>query len=447
VRRTDLAPTLTASGLVESAKRTVIECQLENITVGVQGQRLAAGGASVLIDLVPEGTLVKRGDVLATLDSSDYEELLRVQRIAVERAKADKLGAELDSEIAKLAVREFRDGTMKETLEDFQAAITLARADLERAADRLDWSLRMKGKGYVAANVVSSDAFRKAQVALSLQQEEAAYALYRKYTAPKTIFELEGAVQGAEAVLQYQTLRTQRQLDRLAALERQVERCTIRAPHDGFVIYANDTRREVYIEAGMPVRQNQKLFYLPDLDDMEVVAMLHESIVEEVRPGMRARVQVEGMPDRLIEGQVSAVAPLAISEWRTDVRYFSGTVKLKAIPAGLRPGMTARVEIARPRRQHVLAVPSEAVTSDDGHDLCLVVHDEGLERREVRLGEVTGELTEVTAGLREGEQVVLNPRLEDEDLVDPSAPDPGDVAFAEGASDPASPAGAIAASH
>ncbi len=64
----------------------------------------------------------------------------------------------------------------------------------------------------------------------------------------------------------------QRQIDRLAMLERQVEACTIRAPHDGFVIHANDARRQIVIEEGMPVRQRQPLFYLPDLKDMEIVA-------------------------------------------------------------------------------------------------------------------------------------------------------------------------------
>ena len=42
---------------------------------------------------------------------------------------------------------------------------------------------------------------------------------------------------------------------------------------------------QLFIEPGMPVRQRQQLFYLPDLNDMEVVAMLHESIVDQVNPG------------------------------------------------------------------------------------------------------------------------------------------------------------------
>ncbi len=133
-------------------------------------------------------------------------------------------------EIAQLAVREFQEGTVRETIEDFEGKIFLARSELERAIDRLNWSRRMNKKGYVPAATVTSDLFRKDQMALALTQQESAYALFKKFTAPKTVRELEGAVQGARATLEYQDLRLQRQLDRLATLEKQVENCTIRAP-------------------------------------------------------------------------------------------------------------------------------------------------------------------------------------------------------------------------
>ena len=56
-----------------------------------------------------------------------------------------------------------------------------------------------------------------------------------------------------------------------------MELCTIRAPHDGFVIYANDQRRDIRIEEGMYVRQKQDLMYLPDLNEMEVVDLIFTS--------------------------------------------------------------------------------------------------------------------------------------------------------------------------
>jgi HlyD family secretion protein len=421
VRRADLFPTLTASGRVESSKRTVIECQLENIAVGVRGQSLAGGGASVLLSVIPEGSLVKQGDVLAVLDSSDYEEMLRVQRITVERAAADHLQAELNVDIAKLALREFVEGTAQETIQDFEGNVLLARAELERATERLKWCRRMEDKGYLPAAVRSSESYRKEQVAQSLARQESAYALFKKFTMPKTKMVLKGAQSAAQSILDYQGLRLHRQRTRLALLEKQVENCTIRAPHDGYVIYANNSARQIVIEPGLPVRQRQPLFYLPDLNEMEVVTMLHESIVDKVAPEMRAHVQVEGIGNRRIEGHVTSVAPISTLNWFADVTYFEGIVKLEHVPGGLKPGMTAEVEIAMPRRMNVLAVPSEAILIENGHDVCVVVHDDSLERREVKLGNVTRDLAEVTEGLSEGEQVVLNPSPDDGDLENASA--------------------------
>jgi HlyD family secretion protein len=282
----------------------------------------------------------------------------------------------------------------------------------------------MKAKGYVSASTVASDEYAAAQLELTLQREEGELDVFRRFTVPRTLRELEGEILGARANLDYLTLRARRHLERLETLQRQVDLCTIRAPHDGYVIHANDARRSILIEEGMPVRQNQTLFYLPDLDDMEVVALLNESIVEEVKVGMTASVQVEGIPHRFMRGRVTKVAQLAVPDWRSDVRYFEGTVKLEDPLPGLKPGMSAQVEVQMARRQDVLAVPSEAITMADGQDVCFVVRGEDLERRPVKLGRVTLEMTEITHGLQEGEQVVLKPRPEDLEDEEPSEPAP-----------------------
>ncbi len=61
---------------------------------------------------------------------------------------------------------------------------------------------------------------------------------------------------------------------------------------------------------------------------------------------MRATVQIEGLNDRRIEGHVTKIAAMATLNYRSDVKYFEGIVKLENVPDGLRPGMTAEVEIA-----------------------------------------------------------------------------------------------------
>jgi HlyD family secretion protein len=107
---------------------------------------------------------------------------------------------------------------------------------------------------------------------------------------------------------------------------------------------------------------------------------------------------------------------MATPNYRSDVKYFEGIVKLDNVPEGLRPGMSAEVKISLPRVENVLAVPSEAIRFEHGHEFCFVVHEDGLERREVMLGQVTSDLSEVTEGLEEGEEVVINPPKEDLEL-------------------------------
>jgi HlyD family secretion protein len=166
VSRTDLYPMLNASGRLESAKKTVVRCELENLAGAAAG-----GGSSTILTVLPEGTSVKRGDVLATLDASTYEEMLRQQIITVEQAKASHLQAQLNHEISLLAVREFRDGTVQETIKGMEGAIALARSDLSRGGDHLTWTRRMNEKGYASPAQIVSEQHTVSQLELSLQKQ------------------------------------------------------------------------------------------------------------------------------------------------------------------------------------------------------------------------------------------------------------------------------------
>ena len=183
VQRTDLYPALTASGRIESSQRTVVQCELENITIGVLGERLYAGGSSVLLDIIPDGSMVHKGDVLAVLDASEYDELLRQQKMTVERSRADFRQAELDYEITKLALREFRDGSMAEAIKDFEGSVALAESELVQIKDRLEWVRRMKAKGYAPSVQVTNEEFNHTRALFNLSQERAAYELYTRWMA------------------------------------------------------------------------------------------------------------------------------------------------------------------------------------------------------------------------------------------------------------------------
>jgi HlyD family secretion protein len=409
VRRGDLFVSVTASGRIESSEQTSIDCELESLEAGVRGQRLYAGGASTLIYLIPDGSMVKKGDVLCKLDSSEYEELVRQQEMTVERAKADHLQTELDLAVARMAVQEFRDGLKLSTLKELDGRIALAKSELERASDHRSWTERMLIKGYVSRSQASADAVSERRAAFNLEQAQLSADVFKRYEVPGTMRILENAVLSCEASMRYQDARLERHTNRLKSFKRQVENCTIRAPHDGFLIHANDPRRHRYIEEGMAVYQHQTLFYLPDLAKMEVSAMLHESVVDKVKEGMRAKIQIESLPHHTLEGHVTSVARLPLVNFFSEVTYYVGLIKIDNIPRGLLPGMSAEVKIATDRRSDVLTVPPAAVTVEGGREVCYVAEEDGLERREVKLGQLTEDRLEVTEGLEEGEHVVLEP--------------------------------------
>jgi HlyD family secretion protein len=165
---------------------------------------------------------------------------------------------------------------------------------------------------------------------------------------------------------------------------------------------------------------------------MEVVTMLHESIVDRVSPGIPASISLEGAPGAEIKGRVTSISPIPVFDYRSDVRYFEAVVKIDSMSrTGLKPGMTAQVDLFLTPRPNVLAVPIEAVAKVEGEDFCYVAHDDRLERRKIELGQSTTDLLEIADGLEEGEQVVLNPVLAEVDA---------DVPEEEGlASKPATP--------
>lgn len=409
VRRSDLWVTVTAGGTVGSSNETIIECELQTMDSGVQGRRLVGGGSSTILTVVPEGTLVKKGDVLCTLDSSMYEELLRQQEMTVERCKADHHQTQLDVEVAQMAVHEYKEGILLSEGKSLKGRIALAKSELERASDRLAWSRRMLSKQYLPVAQVSAEALAERRASLVLEMSHVAADVFHRFEAPRAINELENQVLSAQAIFSYQTLRLRRNLDRLESIRKQVERCTIRAPHDGFVIYFTNRMRPILIEPGITVYQKQPLFTLPDLSRMQISTLLHESVVKEVRDGMRAKIRVEGLSSHVLEGYITSIANLPTRNWFSEVPYYVAGIKIDSPPKGLLPGMTAEVQISTDRKSEVLTIPAEALSIEDGHEVCYVADGDGFERREVEVGQATRDELEVTRGLSEGEEVVLDP--------------------------------------
>lgn len=444
VLRTSLASTVKVPGDVDSSEKTLIECEIEAIVFRNGGAALSTKGASTILELMPEGSIVEEGDILCRLDSSDFEEIVRQQEIEVEEDRADYAGFLLDLESNEIRLREYRDGQLEQQKQQLQGQIALAEADLNRQISRLEWSQRMLDIGYLPLSQFAAEQQKMQQVEITLARTRLAFDNLVKYSAPKMILTLQSHIDTARARVTYFESRLRQNEQLLQHYRELVDKCTIRAPHAGFLIYCNEDDGDSRIELGSTVRQRQDLFYLPDLTQMEIKARLHETILRRVSAGMTARVRVESLPGVELEGEVVAVAPLPISKrsWRQsdDVKNFEARIQLHAVPAGLMPGMSAEVEIETAFVPDALVIPPGALAVDEGRDICYVAVEGHLERRDVVIGQYHPEMVQILSGLAEGEQVVTVPEelaWDEIQVVDsvPSSNGISDPSLVEAASD------------
>jgi HlyD family secretion protein len=402
VRRDDLNTTLLAGGDLQPVKQTSVSCQVEDIT---------DSDGTMILTMIDNGSLVKKGDELCRLDSAQFEEEARQQEIMVSQARALCLQAQLVFETAGIALREYQDGLVAQLTKEFEGRIALGRSDTQRQADRLAWAGDMVVKGYLSRGQLLSEQQNYARGEHELRKAEGEFQLFRQFTVPKQIKTLRGQIETAEINYRVEADRLKVEEDRLAHFKKQVELCTIRAPQAGVVVHANKNRWWAPpLQPGNRVYQDQAMFLLPDLTQMEVQVSVHESMGPRVRVGMKADIRVASMADRVLPGLVTAIDLVPTTnwkEWSGSYKHFMVRVHLDKTPLSVLPYMSATVTFDTGRVADVLVIPVGAMAVVDGRQSCYVVGSNGLERRAITTRHATPDFLEVTAGLNEGERVVL----------------------------------------
>lgn len=401
IGRGEMLVTVTEDGNLESASNIDIKCAV-------------AGGSSILT-IVKDGSTVKKGDKIVELDSSTLEESINQQKIALEKARSAKIQAEKNFEVAKLAVREYLEGTFKQAVQDADAQITISLENQRSAQNSLEHAERMFRKGYVSSLELEGQKFAVERARLELASARTAKDVLENFTKVKTLQDLESQRDTAEAQAKSETAAFELEDLRLKRLEAQLVQCTIVAPQDGMVVYANEQggrfgQQATTIEEGAAVRERQTILRLPDLSKMQVKVNVHESKVEQLRPGMRSRIRIL---DRELTGEVKSIAnqPEPGGWMSANVKEYATQVRIDGQPEGLRPGMTAEVQILVAHVKDALRVPVAAVVEQRGNYLAWVQKKGGgVEKRALKLGFNNDQFLEVKEGLTEGEEVLLNPR-------------------------------------
>jgi RND family efflux transporter MFP subunit len=391
-------------------------------------------GGTAIMSLVPEGTIVTKGEVVGELDSAALSDRLVNQVVAIERAEVDYHNAVRAREVAEIALREYTAGIHPWERKTLEGQVVAARSAGERAGARLERARRARkrllesiaaNKGArtpadIVAELEIEDRIAAAEAAIEqeklvLEQTKAKQELLENYTGPKTTKALEIEVDRLRTAELEKKATWQLAITEARKLERQIASCTLKAPANGVLVYANDPARgggRVMIEEGASVRERQKIFYVADLSQMQVSAKVPESRIKSINRNLKAKIRVPAFPDRNINGTVLEVAALPDVRTMPDgVKTYTVKVGIANNLPGLRPGMVAEVELLGGEElDNVLSVPVQAVLHYYRQNLVMVKELDGrYNLREVILGRSNEKFIEVKQGIASGESIALNP--------------------------------------
>ena len=394
-------------------------------------------GTTTIIQLLPEGTRVKKGDIVCRLDAAILRDQLTNATIAVENAKLDYQRAQSARELAEAAVTAFVEGTSKQEMNALKSEVTAAESAIQTAERRLDRAKRAREriselmtskKAAVATTDIlaqldvedrvdaSEQAVSREKAALELAKSK--LDLLEKYTRDQTIKMLKLQVEEKRPEEQAKNDRWQHEQFKAKSLEKQIAACTIRAPVDGTVVYANLPRQLArgpafgQIEEGATVRERQKILSVIDLNGKTLInTRVEESQIKNIKLGMKAKIRIDAFPGQLFDGTVIEVSALPVpsSSNNADKRFFATKVNIDNGVPGLRPGLTAEVEFLVAKLNKVLTVPVNAVISYEGKQRVAVKKPDGIiELREIKLGLSDGNDVEITHGIESGNIVILD---------------------------------------
>ena len=395
VSRGDLSVMVTENGAVESSNNKEIKCMVK--------------GGSTVLWVIETGTIVQSGDELVKLDQSQIEDKILQQKIVFENALANKITAESDVAVAQTSITEYIEGTYKAEKSKIEKEIFEAEQALRKSELAVQSALRLTAKGVVKDLQLEGEQFAVDSARKDLEMKQTKLDSLEKYNKVKSVQELQSKLRAAEAKLASYEASLSLEQARLEREKKQLENCVIQAETSGMVIFPSMAawKDTPDITEGAVVREQQTLLMIPDFSQMQVKVGIHESKVDRLKIGMKAKIQLQEL---VLEGQVSEIAEVTrpAGWWTGNLVKYDTIIKLPQHP-GLKPGMSAVVDIVLAEHQQVLTVPVAAIIEGSGGLFCWVQTAEGVRKRLVRVGDTNDQFSIILDGLNESDEVILNP--------------------------------------
>ncbi|WP_312548337.1 efflux RND transporter periplasmic adaptor subunit [Massilia sp.] len=319
--------------------------------------------APAIVNLkVAAGDTVRKGDVLAVLESPDLSDALKREQSTYEQLKAEVARQQILSRKQKLLAQREAD------------TAEIERLSAQRTLERYD------SVGQVG--IIAKIDYQKAKDAVNSAQIRASHAAQA------------ANLEGDDVALAIRTKTGEMERARLAMAnaQRRVDELTVRAPVDGFIGTLNVQNR-------MMVAANAPLMTLVDLSRLEVELEVPETYVSDLGLGMNAEI---ALPAGTATGKLTALSPEVVKNQVLARVRFDGEQ-----PQGLRQSQRVTARLLIEEKPNVLMVSRGPFVESEGGRFAYVVRDGVATRTPIRIGATSVSAVEILSGLKPGDRIVV----------------------------------------
>ena len=350
--------------IAEVTRGTLVrDASVNGRVVAAVSPTLYSPAASTVTLKIRAGDKVRKGDLLAVLDSPDLSNQLAREQATLAQLEAQVARQRILAEKQRLLAR--RDADEAE----------VARLGAERILTRTEG-------GFKAGAIAEVD-FLRAQDALKSAEIRARQASQASQLEIKDVA-LETSTRVSEL---------QRQRLAVADMQRRVDELNVRSPVDGVVGTLSVADRTV-------VAANTALMTVVDLSRLEVELEIPESYADDLGLGMNVEVNIGSTQ---ATGKLSALSPEVVRNQVLARVRFDGQQ-----PAGLRQSQRLTARILIEEKPDVLMLPRGPFVENEGGRAAYVMDGDVAVRRPIQIGATSVSAVEIVSGLQAGERVVVS---------------------------------------
>ena len=339
---------------------------------GPQGARDFRVNNMPIQRLVPEGSIVKKGDFVAELDRSEIMGKLQDAQLDVQSAESQVIQAQLDT---TLTLSQARDNlvNLRFALEERQIEVDQSRYE-------------------------SPAVQRQAEIELDRAK--------RQLTQETKNYQTK--VKQSEAQLREVETELQKKRNEIVKIRQLMAQFTVYAPDQGMIIYRRNWDGSKITEGGQISAWSPVVAELPDFSVMESVTYVNEVDIQKIELGKIVQIGLDAVPDKVLTVIVTNVANIGEQGKNYESKVFEVVIEINESDSLLRPAMTTSNRIKIASVENALSVPLETIHAEDS--LTFVYKREGLDvvLQEVKIGLVNENEVIIERGLNDKDELYLS---------------------------------------